>query len=90
MPTFAECKFKPRTISNTRITVWQERDRLHIALEDMDTDKTLIEWWDEDAQQMIEDGFLDIHEAILGRLERFVRQGGALHCSALEYWHAHH
>ena len=82
MPTFEDHQFKKRTIADTTIRVWQERDRLHIELRDNGSDKTLIEWWDDDAREAIEDGFLDASEAVLGSLYRFVRQQGPLHQSA--------
>lgn len=52
------------------VDVWEERDRLHIALfgwdgpyrERMTGDGVEIaEWWDDDARQMIEDGFFSRH-----------------------------
>ncbi|MEK7848452.1 MAG: hypothetical protein AAB270_05970 [Chloroflexota bacterium] len=36
---------------------WVERDRIGIWLTDNRTGKGVIEWWDEDAAQMFEDGF---------------------------------
>ncbi len=84
--SFVAHQFKTKTIEDTEIRVWQERDRLHVALHDKGSDKTLIEWRDDDAREAIEDGFLDIKEAVLGSLERFVKQGGALHQSAWDYW----
>ncbi len=86
MSKFEDHQFKKRTLQDTEIRVWQERDRFHVQLVDKRTDKTLIEWWDEDAQEAIDDGFLDAREAIMGNLERFVRQGGALHQSAWNVW----
>lgn len=87
--TFEEQKFKPTTIDDTTIAVWEERDRLHICLSRKSDDKTLVEWWDDDARQAIEDGFLCTKDAILGRLGSNPRQGGSLHQSAFEYWEAH-
>lgn len=52
------------------VDVWEERDRLHIALfgwdgpyrERMTGDGVEIgDWWDDDARQMIEDGFFASH-----------------------------
>jgi uncharacterized membrane protein (UPF0127 family) len=43
--------------SDIEIGAWAERDRLGIWLTDKRTDKTVAEWWDEDAQWMFEDGF---------------------------------
>jgi hypothetical protein len=71
------------TIANTSIAVWQERDRLTIALRS-NTGRELAFWADEAAHEAITDGFLSAREAILGNLERGARQGGALHRSALE------
>lgn len=41
------------------VYVWEERDRLHIEARDRTTDRTIAEWWDEDARQMFEDGFFE-------------------------------
>lgn len=41
-----------------RVDVWEERDRLSIVVYDRD-DKTVAEWWDDDARQMFEDGFFE-------------------------------
>lgn len=38
------------------ISVWSERDRLHIEARNKGTDETIAEWWDEEASQMF-DGF---------------------------------
>lgn len=37
------------------VEVWEERDRLHIHL--LKGERTVAEWWDEDAREMFEDGF---------------------------------
>lgn len=37
---------------------WQERDRHSVVVfENDDREKTIAEWWDDDAVEMIEDGF---------------------------------
>jgi hypothetical protein len=41
------------------ITTWFERDRAHVALNDLDKNKTVLEWWDEEVHDAVEDGFLD-------------------------------
>jgi hypothetical protein len=42
---------------------WQERDRTSIVVfKDEDRDVTVAEWWDEDAQSMMEDGFFKWHD----------------------------
>lgn len=46
--------------SEVKVTKWQERDRLHIAIVDRETEQvTILEWWDDDARQMFEDGFFE-------------------------------
>ena len=39
------------------IGTWSERDRIGIWLTDKRTDKTIAEWWDEDAREMFEQGW---------------------------------
>jgi hypothetical protein len=87
--TFEAQKFKALTIDDTVISVWEERNRLHICLSRKDNDKTMVEWWDDNARQAIEDGFLCTRDAILGRLGSNPCQGGSLHRSAFDYWDAH-
>jgi hypothetical protein len=49
------------------VETWEERDRLHIAL--WDEDEILFEWWDDEAQEMFEDGFFkrgrDLAESVI-------------------------
>lgn len=40
-----------------KVVVWEERDRLHICIQEVDTAECLAEWWDDDARSMFEDGF---------------------------------
>lgn len=40
------------------VEVWEERDRLHISVQD-ETGYTYADWWDDDARQMFDDGFFD-------------------------------
>jgi len=59
---------EPRLLPHTRparkptrhdvsVHSWEERDRLGIWITESGSDKTLAEWWDDDARQMFEDGF---------------------------------
>ena len=51
-------KKKKYTRSQVKVTVWEERDRLHIGIVDKATEEVSIaDWWDDDARQMFEDGF---------------------------------
>jgi len=59
-----EVKLLPKNLSVTRpsrddvsVHSWVERDRIGIWVTDNHTGKSVIEWWDEDAAQMFEDGF---------------------------------
>lgn len=46
-------------INDTTLHTWFERDRAHVELRNRHTDETIVEWWDEDVAQAVEDGFLD-------------------------------
>lgn len=58
------------TLNDTRLEVWEERDRLHINLVwgvGKKNGDTIAEWWDDDARQMFEDGFFDgrnLHQSV--------------------------
>ncbi len=39
------------------VVVWEERDRLHIGIQEVDSGEYIAEWWDDDARSMFEDGF---------------------------------
>lgn len=39
------------------VETWLERDRAHVELQDAN-DRTILEFWDEDVQELIEDGFI--------------------------------
>jgi len=61
------------TIDQTNLDVWAERDRVHIALRQEDGSEfkdgpIIAQWWDEDAQQMFEDGFFSSDGVIMGRI----------------------
>jgi hypothetical protein len=56
--------------------VWFERDRAHVELRDIATDKTLIEWWDTAVSEAIEDGFLvpgNFHQSAIDYLKGIYR-----------------
>ena len=56
--------------SDFDVTVWEERDRLHIGVTKKG-EPIKVDWWDDDARSMIEDGFF--------------KSGGALKQSVLDY-----
>jgi len=45
------------TREEASVESFSERDRIGIWIEDRRTNKTIVEWWDDDARQMFEDGF---------------------------------
>ena len=47
------------TLQNTEIRTWFERDRMHVELVHADSDATIVEWWDKEVSEAIEDGFLN-------------------------------
>lgn len=61
------------TRSDVRVEVWEERDRLHIGIQNKETGDYLISWWDDDARQMFEDGFFEreprLKESVLSYAE---------------------
>lgn len=64
------------TTGTTEIHVWFERDRSHVELRDIGTDTTLVEWWDADVSEAIEDGFLvpgDFHQSAIDYLRTVTR-----------------
>jgi len=73
-------KFKGvfRTMNNTEYQDWFERDRAHICLSDL-KGKTLMEFWDEDVGQLIEDGFIKLN-----------RRDGNFHSSMVDYYNYLH
>ena len=46
-------------LEDTEMHVWFERDRAHVDLRNKIDDETIIEWWDDDVGQAVEDGFLN-------------------------------
>lgn len=53
--------------ADTECNTWFERDRQHVELRSKLDDETIIEFWDEDVSEAIEDGFLnprDYHGSI--------------------------
>ncbi len=59
------------TRDDVSVNSWVERDRLGIWITDNRTDKTIAEWWDDNARRMFEQGFFkpgDVrHQEITGR-----------------------
>lgn len=66
-----------RTIDQTYLSVWGERDRANITLYDRFTEDPIVSWWDEDVYQLFEDGFIE------GPFE--ATPGGLLHRTVFVY-----
>ena len=45
------------TREDVTVESWTERDRLGIWINEIRTDKTIAEWWDEEAREMFDEGF---------------------------------
>ena len=58
MTTFYDTEIK-NDFEDTEIHTWFERDRQHVELVYIDTQDTIVQWWDGDVTEAIEDGFLD-------------------------------
>jgi uncharacterized membrane protein (UPF0127 family) len=48
---------KKTTRDDVDVDSWVERDRIGIWVVDLRTDKTIAEWWDEEAREMFDQGF---------------------------------
>jgi len=60
-----ERRANPR-FEDTEMKTWLERDRAHVELRNSFTNEAIVEWWDDDVNQAIEDGFLkpdDLHRS---------------------------
>ena len=60
---------------NTRIDTWFERDRQYVGLIDHDTDQAILEFWDEDVTQAIEDGFINVNRLHLSMRDYAIELG---------------
>lgn len=72
VPYLPSTKKKKLTRDDAKVISWSERDRLHIGIVDKETEqKSIADWWDDDARQMFEDGFFKPgnirHQTITGR-----------------------
>jgi hypothetical protein len=45
-------------IDDTELLTWFERDRAHVELRNKLDDSTIVEWWDGDVAEAVEDGSL--------------------------------
>ncbi len=61
------------TRDDVRVELWEERDRLHIGIQDKETGDYYVSWWDDEARQMFEDGFFkrapNLEESVLDYAE---------------------
>ena len=64
---------KKPTRNDVRVEVWEERDRLHIGIQDRIYGNYYANWWDNEARQMFEDGFFksgkQLEESVLDYAE---------------------
>lgn len=59
-----------------KVNTWFERDRAYVALQD-DDENVIIELWDDDVSEAVEDGFLDMRD-IEGSLRQYAKDLGLL------------
>jgi len=52
--------FPPFSIDDTELHTWFERDRAHVELRNRNTDRTIIEFWDDEVYEAAEDGFITL------------------------------
>lgn len=57
------------------INTWFERDRAHVSLEK--DGETVVEWWDDDVQQAVEDGYLNPRDW-LGSAMEYAKEMGLI------------
>lgn len=43
----------------TDCSTWFERDRAYVELVNKNTNRAILEWWDDEVREAVEDGFLD-------------------------------
>ena len=64
---------------DVNITIWEERDRLHIGIVDKATEQiSYADWWDEDARQMFEDGFFKSGKGLENSVLEYAEEMGIL------------
>ena len=59
------------------VSTWFERDRQHVHLFCGDENTTVLEWWDEEVSEAVEDGFLDPRDWLGSALE-YARDHGMI------------
>lgn len=58
-----------------KVNKWFERDRANIELHNDTIDETVVEFWDEEVEQMIEDGFLDMKRPLYSLMNYALSHG---------------
>jgi len=70
---------KPKpTRDDVRVEVWEERDRLHIGIQDKETGDYYASWWDDDARQMFDDGFFKLRPSLEESVLDYAEEMGIL------------
>ena len=66
------------TRDDVRVEVWEERDRLHIGIQNKETGNYYASWWDDEARQMFEDGFFKPAPHLEGSVLEYAEEMGIL------------
>ena len=66
------------TRDDVRVEVWEERDRLHIGIQDKETGEYVVSWWDDEAREMFEQGFFKRGRELRESVLRYAEEMGML------------
>ena len=77
-------KKKTPSRDDVRVELWEERDRLHIGIQDKETGDYYASWWDDDARQMFEDGFFKRRPGLEESVLSYAEGMGILTAGAME------
>lgn len=57
LPLLKTERVRRPTREDVQVEVWEERDRLHIGIQDRESGEYIASWWDDEARHMFEEGF---------------------------------
>ena len=66
------------TRDDVRVEVWEERDRLHIGIQNKTTGDYLASWWDDEAREMFEQGFFEREPRLRESVLKYAEDMGIL------------
>jgi len=66
------------TRDDVRVEVWEERDRLHIGIQNKETGDYAASWWDDEAREMFEQGFFEREPRLRESVLKYAEDMGIL------------